>query len=66
MAMLYLAMLLLLILPVATLDKMAVQLLGLILLVVEEKRTDASLCAASVSGAQRLITFCLNAPIPKV
>ena len=64
--MLYLAMLLLLILPIATLDKMAVQLLGLILLVVGERGTDASLCAASVSGEQRLITFCLSAPIPKV
>ena len=45
-------LLLLLILPAVILDKMAVQLLDPILLMVGEKGTDASLCAASVSGMQ--------------
>ena len=59
-------LLLLLILPAVILDKMAVQLLDPILLVVGEKGTDASLCPASVSGALRQITFYLSARIPKV
>ena len=61
MATLFLATTLHLLHLVVILDKPAVQLITLMLLVEGERGTDASLCAASVSGVQSLITCSLSA-----